>query len=358
MQGGRRPAVQMGMLLAAGLALLLAASGCAERSAPPQQQPEARAEAPPSAPPVATLRVAYASTGLSQAYVWLAQEAGYFAEEGLAVELQYVPGSNVANQALLAQEIQFLAGAGTTSIGAALGGADTVILATMTGTFVINIMATPDVEPTPESVRGRTVAVTRIGSTSDFVARYWLRHLGLEPVTDVPIVQVGGNAEMVAALASGAAQIVSVTDLFGLELQRQGYRLLADMGTLGVEYVYSGVGSTRSYVAAHEDIVRRYLRAAIRGQARFVADPAFSVPVVSRYTQIDDTAVLRRAWERHTTQYLKRIPYTTPAAVRTALEELALTNERARTADPEQFYDNRFVRELEDAGFFAALYPS
>jgi hypothetical protein len=54
---------------------------------------------------------------------------------------------------------------------------------------------------------------------------------------------------------------------------------------------------------------------------------------------------------------VKRIPYTSSSAVQLALEELAITDETARTADPEQFYDNRFVRELDDAGFFKALYP-
>ena len=43
---------------------------------------------------------------------------------------------------------------------------------------------------------------------------------------------------MVAAFASGAAQMVSVTGLFGLELQRQGYRELADTSELGAEYIY------------------------------------------------------------------------------------------------------------------------
>src|SRR5690242_1964757 len=55
-----------------------------------------------AAAPLEQLRVAYASTGLTQAYTWVAQDTGIFREEGLDVDLQYVPGSNVANQALLA----------------------------------------------------------------------------------------------------------------------------------------------------------------------------------------------------------------------------------------------------------------
>jgi NitT/TauT family transport system substrate-binding protein len=341
----------------AGLALALAlAVGCSAAAPARGPEPVAANPAAPTAPPM-RLRVAYVSTGLSQGYAWVAQEAGYFAAEGLDVELQYIPGSSVAIQSLLAGEIQFIAGGGATSVGAAIGGADTVLLATTTGTFVITIAGTPDLAPTAASVRGHTLGVTRIGSTSDFVARYWLRSLGLQPVADVPILQAGGNAELVAALSSGAMQIVSLTDLFGLDVQRQGYRELADMGALGVEYANSGITTRRSYLAAHEDVVRRYVRAAVRGQARFLTDQALGVRVVGEYARLEDQDILTRAWERYATRYAKRIPYTTPAGVRLALEELALTDDRARTAEPEQFYDNRYVRELDDAGLFATLYP-
>ena len=111
-----------------------------------------------------------------------------------------------AVQSLVGRELQFLAGAGAASISAALGGADTVILATTTDQFTNILMGQPDLLPTAESIRGQPVAVTRFGASSDFVARYWLRRLGLEPGADVPIIQVGGNPEMAAALVSGAAR--------------------------------------------------------------------------------------------------------------------------------------------------------
>jgi NitT/TauT family transport system substrate-binding protein len=357
MRQGRLPRATGRVWRAGLLGALALGVACAPAAQAPAAAPAPSVGATPTTVSVERLRVAYASTGLTQAYTWVAQDAGYFREEGLDVDLQYVPGSNVASQALLAGEVQFLAGGGSTAIGAALGGADTVILATMVGTFVISIMGLPEVAPTAEGVRGSTMAVTRIGSTSDFVARYWLRRVGVEPVIEIPIVQTGGNAEQAAALVSGAAQMVSVTDLFGLELQRQGFRELADTGELGAEYIYSGVTTTRGYQTAHDDVARRYVRAAVRGQGRFVADRALGVELVGKYSKLDDADVLGRAWERHTTKYIKRIPYTTPAAVQMALDELALTNDRARAADPEQFYDNRYVRELDDAGVFATLYP-
>ena len=182
MQGGRRPAVQMGMLLAAGLALLLAASGCAERSAPPQQQPEARAEAPPSAPPVATLRVAYASTGLSQAYVWLAQEAGYFAEEGLEVELVYARGGSQALQFLVGRAVDYAA----TSLDAALQayqqGAP-ILRFCSTGRLPLFALAAAPKSPVKglKDLEGKTVGISALGNADHVLLVYLLRKAGADP---------------------------------------------------------------------------------------------------------------------------------------------------------------------------------
>jgi NitT/TauT family transport system substrate-binding protein len=362
-------------ILAIGTCLLALVAGCAAPAAPPQplnpggsQSAAAGASRPagvaagaavPTASPatVEHLRATYTSLGMTQAFMWVALEAGYYRDEGLDVELEYIPGSNVAIQGLMSGDLQYMIAGGATSAGVVLGGGDAVLLATMIGTFVINIIGQPTMTATADGVRGHTLAVTRIGSTSDFVGRYWLKHIGLEPVADVPIIQVGGNPEMVAALATGAADMVAATDLFALELERQGYRELANGASLGVEYIHAGLGARRSYIADHEDVTRRFLRASFRGQARFIADRALALQVTSKYTQLDDQDVLGRAWELHTTKYIKRIPYTTTAAMRLALEELAAGNDAARGADPEQFYDNRFVKELDDAGFFKALYP-
>ena len=115
--------------------------------------------------------------------------------------------------------------------------------------------------------------------------------------------------------------------------------------------------ASRGYAAASEETVLRFFRAAFRGLGRFVQDEALSVDVVARYSRVTMPDVLAAAWEAHARKYTKRIPYTTESAVQMTLEELALSDPRAQTASPEAFYDNRFVRELDQAQFFTALYP-
>jgi ABC-type nitrate/sulfonate/bicarbonate transport system substrate-binding protein len=186
--------------------------------------------------------------------------------------------------------------------------------------------------------------VTRFGTTSDFAARYVLQQHGLEPGADVPLIQTGGNAETFAALQSGAIHAAMVADVFGFELRRLGYPWLVDLGDLTVEYSHNGLATTRGYLDERPETPRRLLRAVVQAMGQFVRDPAMAKRVLARYSQIDDPDTLEYAWQAHTTKYLKRVPYTTPAAIRLVLEELAPRSERARTANPHDFYDNRYVR--------------
>ena len=58
------------------------------------------------------------------------------------------------------------------------------------------------------------------------------------------------------------------------------------------------------------------------------------------------------------TKYLKRIPFPTPDAFRTVLEELAEVNPKAKGQEPRKFYDDSILRELEKSGFIDKAYAA
>jgi NitT/TauT family transport system substrate-binding protein len=301
------------------------------------------------------VRVIYTSQGPTQVPVWLAQEGGHFLANGLDVDLTYVSGSTTATQALLAGEAEMVVQGGGATVSAALSGGDTLLVATTHGTFAHALAGAPTLASV-EGLRGGTVGVTRFGTTAEFAARYALQQAGLEPGVDVTLVQTGGSAETLVGLQRGAIGAALVPDVLGFELQRVGYPRLLDLADLQVEYSYSGIATTRAYTVERSQVVRRVLRAVSQGMGQFVREPATAKRVLARNSSLSDPATLDYAWEAHATKYLKRIPYTTSAAVRLVLDELAARQETARTASPEAFYDNQFVAELEASGFLATLY--
>jgi NitT/TauT family transport system substrate-binding protein len=217
------------------LGVLVLAVACNSQSAAPAAPkaaatPEARAPAaaPTAAAPVAPaaqatavpapigLRFAYTALSTSIAPYWIAEDAGYFREEGLDLDNRFISASTVGMQSLLAREIDVTTVTGGAALQAAANGGDIAIFATSVNAIISQLVTAPDVT-TPEQLRGQPLGVVRFGTVSDFVAKLLLRGWGLEPGRDVPLVQLGGQAETIGAMQSGGVKSVVVADLPALE---------------------------------------------------------------------------------------------------------------------------------------------
>src|SRR5262249_11427402 len=130
---------------------------------------------------------------------WLAREAGIFNKHGLEVEVIATPTGVEGMNALIAGEVQFLQISGGTTASAALGGADVMIVGTTLDTLVQNFMARPEIERA-EQLRGKTLGITRFGTSIEVGARIALRHFGLLPEQDVDIWKVGGMDSLDTAI--------------------------------------------------------------------------------------------------------------------------------------------------------------
>ena len=99
-------------------------------------------------------------------------------------------------------------------------------------------------------------------------------------------------------------------------------------------------------------MVRGYLA----GIHRMKTDKPLALEVSRRYLQTDDQAILEESWEHFALKVIPEVPYLVEAALLSVLRELATEDPQAATARPDQFYDNRFLREAEDSGFVRQLY--
>src|SRR5712692_8043335 len=162
--------------------LALLATACARpaaTSAPPAApaaaaspaQGAAASAAPTAAPAPAHLKVVYTALSGSTWPLWLAQDAGLLAENGIDAELEYVVSSTTAIQSLLSGEVAFIPTASApTVVQAVLGGADAVIVGATNNTVIFSLMAAPDVRQYAD-LRGKRLGISRLGSSSDSAAR-------------------------------------------------------------------------------------------------------------------------------------------------------------------------------------------
>ena len=306
-------------------------------------------------PPLRKVRMAFTSLSGSMIPPWIAREARIFNKHGLDVEVIATPSGVEGMNALIAGEVQFLQIAGGTSVSAALGGADVMILGTTIDTFVQNLMVRPEIEKA-EQLKGKSLGISRFGTSIDTGARVALRHFGLVPEKDVAIVQVGSVESTVLAMQGNRVQAGILSYPSIARAKKLGHRVLLDIGALGIPYASTGMTTRGRLIREDPDLIRRYMAAQIEAIARAKRDKPFAMQVMGKYLRTADSEMLSEAYEIYVQKHLAKVPLPSIDALKTVLEELAARNPKAREMDPRKFFDDSFVRQMQASGFIDALY--
>jgi NitT/TauT family transport system substrate-binding protein len=190
------------------------------------------------------------------------EDAGIFARNGLEVETTNI-GGRTATAGLLAGEYPLVITSGAEVVGAGMAGADVVTVAVALNTLDTSIW-TRDVRE-PADLRGKRIGITQLGDSTDFAARYAARRWGLDPTSDIQIVQVGQPPERLAALESGAVDATIIQPPLTTRARKLGLTKLADVASLGLEYQHTVVISTKKRVAEEPEPGARLVRAWTEG---------------------------------------------------------------------------------------------
>jgi len=286
---------------------------------------------------------------------WLAREAGIFKKHGLEVEVIATPSGVEGMNALIAGEVAFLQIAGGTTVSAAVGGADVIVIGTTIGTLVQSLMVRPEIERA-EQLRGKSIGITRFGTTIDTGARIALRHFGLVAEKDVSIIQVGGMESIVPAMQGGRVHAGILSYPAIARAKKLGYRELLDIAALDMPYASTGITTRGEVIRKEPDLVRRYMTAQVEAIARMKRDRPFTLNVMGKFLRTTDMEQLSETYDIYANKYLMKVPLPTVEAIRPVLDELEPRNPKAKGQDPRRFFDDRFVRELQSSGFIDALY--
>jgi NitT/TauT family transport system substrate-binding protein len=301
------------------------------------------------------IRAAVTSISGSMAPPWAAHEAGIFRKYGLQVEVIAMPSGVQGTNALIAGEVAFVQIAGGTTAGAAVGGADLKIVATTVGTLVLNLVVRPEIA-TSEQLRGKSIGISRYGTSLHTGARLAMKHFGLDPVKDVAIVEIGSGDWIVGALQGGRVQGAVFGYPATSRATKLGNRVLLHIPNLNIPYASTGVSTRGDIIRDDPDLVRRYLSAQVEAIALMKRDRAFATKVLSKYLRTNDADLLSESYDIQIAKYMMKTPLTTADAVTSILEELGERNPKAREQDPHRFFDDRFVRQLQAGDFIEALY--
>lgn len=295
----------------------------------------------------------YAATSGPHAVLWVARDAGLFEKNGLRTDVAYIRSGSTMAQTLVSGEIQMSQMGGPAMLAAGVAGMDVTFVAVALNTTPIVIMGTVS---RMEDLKGKGIGVTRYGSNTDISARFAIRKAGLQPEKDVALIQLEDYAGIMGGIHSGRIAAGALADPFTDAAKRLGYKEIADLAAMGLEFPFVGVVAKKSYIKDNMDTVQRFVRAYTEAIAIYKNNRDLAMKITSKYTGIKDPAILASTVDFYAPK-LQRVPYATAGGIRFVLEQVAVRDPRAKNFPPETFMDLRFVKQLEDSGFIKGLYP-
>ena len=296
------------------------------------------------------LAIGYSSASGVFAGLWVAQEGRLFEKYDIESRLVLIASGSLMVQAMLGGDLPVAGAAGSAAVDASLGGADVVMFGSMVKVPAFYIMALPEIK-TIDDLRGKSVGVTRFGSSTDFTMRYILRKQGLDPGRDVTLIQTGDLFAAAAMLRTRAIVAAPFSSPANLRAEEAGAKVLMNMGKAGVYFPHDAFMARRSFINTNEDLTRRFLKAYGEGVYRLFTDRELSRRAIANYGRAID-AKTNDAVYQYAVDYVDKIPYNTREGVQEVLNQIAPRNPKAKTAKPEEFYDDRFVKELDSQGFY------
>jgi NitT/TauT family transport system substrate-binding protein len=205
-------------------------------------------------------------------------------------------------------------------------------------------------------LKGKSVGISRVGSSSDVAARVLLKALGLEPDKDVAILQVGGSPERAASFRTG--RIVGFPSPPGTVELTQGmpHRILVSMGDLPnrFPFPYVCVTTTKSYLVSNRTTVKRIMMALIDGTHFFKTQKEESKRIFAKYSRQNNEGYLEAGY-RAITKLFERVPFATKEGMEIQIKE-ALARKPGATLKVNELVDDSIVTELEKEGFIDRIY--
>jgi NitT/TauT family transport system substrate-binding protein len=301
------------------------------------------------------LNVCYSSIAATSLSTWVPKEAGIYKKYGLDVSTIYVAGAQ-AISTLVSGDTQIVQGSGAAAVLSRLSGSDVTIIGTTINVVPMSLVTTADING-PQDLKGKTFGVSRFGSLTDVGLRKAVSEFGLDPSTDIKMIQTGGVPEILLFMQQGVVKGGLISSPTLEKAKELGYKEFLNLGEIKYRYPGTALVTTEGFIKTRPRTLNRFLKATLEGIKYAKANPEFTVRVLGKYTRNTDIKLLNSAFKSYVLGYIRDVPTVTASEMESVLEDIAVRTPKAKGADPKPFYDPGPLEQLTREGFIKELYP-
>ena len=212
---------------------------------------------PTQAQELKKVRLGYPAFSLTFLSFFVAKDAGIYKKHGLDVELVQLAGA-VQTSALVAGEIDYLTGITGPLVAAARGLPFKGIMITHDRPLFW-LIGSPEIHRTEDLV-GKIVAVDRLATLQDIVARDLVKRKGVNP-EKVTFIQTGSVSNSVQSLSQGSVAAALLSLPHNVIMTQKGYRDLASASEFNMRFPSGGMAAREAKLKQDPAQVKAVIRA-------------------------------------------------------------------------------------------------
>jgi NitT/TauT family transport system substrate-binding protein len=228
------------------------------------------------------IRISYPSASIASLALFAAQQWKIFEQNGLEVESIQMR-SQAANAAAASGDVHYVAGVGPNSVAATLRGLPSKAVWFASEQLVYSIVARPEFKSLKE-LRGKRIAVTGLGGTSEVVLRIGLEAAGENP-KDFVIIGLGA-AQLMSGLESGSIEAGNFNPPLLYFAKRKGFRELLDVGA-HAQMPLGGLTASNVSIQNRAAELKRVIRSMQIARRTLLQSKEKSVDFIMRTIKVD-----------------------------------------------------------------------
>ncbi len=286
------------------------------------------------------VRVAISNFSASYISMHIAQKRGYYAEEGMIVEIILMAGLT-STRALIGNSVELGSASNPT---AAVQGAKLKILMVFNDKPPGMLVAQPAIKNVAD-LRGKRIGGSTVGSLEYGWMKELLPKFGLQLEKDVTFVPVGSTSTRFTALRAGTIDASPLSPPSNFLAQDAGFPVLLRTAD-HLEDIQASIVATDERLARQGDMVRRFMRATVKGKNFYLAHRQEGVIAIMEFTRHKDRDLMARVYDDH----MKTI--ARDGTIPERLQQIVIDRSKrltgvTRDVRPEEIFDFSFIRKAQ-----------
>jgi ABC-type nitrate/sulfonate/bicarbonate transport system substrate-binding protein len=245
-----------------------------------------------------TLRLAGGAQGFNWLPVFVAEQEGIFARNGLAIEFQRLGSVDKATAAVKEGNADLAITPPEGAVANFLDGGPLRIIASNSERLPMSLVARPEITSL-EALRGKRLGTSSLTEGTSLYIRPLLASAGLHYPGDYEFVLAGVHTARWDALQANEIDAAPQPAPWNVLAQDAGYNLIGEIPDVLPEIVFAAVVGDAAWLSSHGEVARRFVASLAEAHA-VVNDPSHdetTLPVYQRITTPDNPAMAARGLE-------------------------------------------------------------